>query len=116
MDRYRPLRRSSQTDDGRHVWCRPLFLPDGKSPVTFGELVPDVAIEVLSPGESPQRIAQKIGEFLDVGVALVWLVDPQSQIVTVYRSRSETRQLTTQDTIDGEPVLPGFACLVSRFF
>ena len=91
-------------------------LPGGKSPVTFAELIPDLAVEVLSPSDSLRRLAQKIGEFLEVGVPLVWLVDPQRRSVTVYRSLSETQQLTAEDTIDAEPVLPGFTCLVSRFF
>jgi len=91
-------------------------LPDGKSPLTFGELVPDLAVEVLSPGNSPRRVAQKIGEFLECGVPLVWLVDPQAQTATVFRSLSQTEHFKAQDTITAEPILPGFACLVSRFF
>src|SRR4051812_46590957 len=60
-------------------------LPGGKSPVTFGELVPDFAVEVLSPDDRPSRVAQKIGEFLEFGVPLVWLVDPEAQTVVAYR-------------------------------
>jgi len=91
-------------------------LPGGKSPVTFDEVVPDLAVEVLSPNDSLRQMGQKIGEFLEMDVPLVWLVDPQCQTVTIYRSLSETRQLTAQDTIDAELVLAGFTCLVSRFF
>jgi Uma2 family endonuclease len=91
-------------------------LPGGVSPVTFGELVPDFAVEVLSPDDRPSRVAQKIGEFLEFGVLLVWVVDPEAQTVTVYRSLSQTQQFTAKDTITAEPVLPGFASLVSRFF
>jgi Uma2 family endonuclease len=91
-------------------------LPGGVSPVTFGELVPDFAVEVLSPDDRPSRVAQKIGEFLEFGVLLVWVVDPEAQTVTVYRSLSQTQQFAAKDTITADPVLPGFACLVSRFF
>jgi len=91
-------------------------LPDGKSPVTFGELVPDFAVEVLSPGDRPRLVADKIGEFLECGVPLVWVVDPKSQTVTAYRSLSDIQQFTAKDTIAAEPILPGFTCLVSRFF
>ena len=91
-------------------------LPEGKSPVTFGEMVPDLAVEVLSPSDSPRHVAQKIGEFLEYGAALVWLVDPQARTVTVYRSLSQTQQFTAGDTISAEPVLPGFGCVISRFF
>ena len=92
------------------------LLPGGVSPVTFGELVPDFAVEVLSPDDRPSRVAQKIGEFLECGVPLVWVVDPQTQTVAVYRSLSQTQQFTAKDTITADPVLPGFSTHVSRFF
>ena len=91
-------------------------LPGGKSPITFGELVPDLAVEVLSPGDRPRYVANKIGEFLECGVSLVWVVDPRTQTVTAYRSLSNIQQFSAQDTIAAEPILPGFTCLVSRFF
>jgi Uma2 family endonuclease len=91
-------------------------LPGGKSPVTFGEIVPDLAVEVLSPGDSPRRVMQKIGEFLECRVPLVWVVEPVTQIVTEYRSLSQIRQYMAQETISAEAILPGFTCLVSRFF
>jgi len=91
-------------------------LPDGKSPITFGELVPDFVVEVLSPGDRQGQVAQKIGEFLEYGVPIVWLVDPEDDSVTVYRSLSQTQRFTSIDIIDAEPVLPGFSCQVSRFF
>lgn len=91
-------------------------LPDGKSPDTFGEVVPDLAVEVLSPHDSPRQVAAKIGEFLDCGVPLVWLVDPARRTVTEYRSLSDTTQLGGDDTITAEAVLPGFSASVARFF
>jgi Uma2 family endonuclease len=91
-------------------------LPEGKSPESFGEMVPDLTIEVLSPSDRLTQVGRKIGEFLECGVPLVWLVDPRRETVTVYRSLSQTEQLDAQDTITAEPVLPGFSCLVSRFF
>ena len=47
---------------------------------------------------------------------LVWLIDPQCETVTVYRSLSQTEQFGVKDVITAEPVLPGFSCPVSRFF
>ena len=91
-------------------------LPEGKSPDTFGEIVPDLAVEVLSPNDSPTYVGRKIGEYLECGVPLVWLIDPATETVTVYRSLSQTEQLSAQDTINAEPILPGSSCPVSRFF
>lgn len=91
-------------------------LPNGESPETFGHVVPDLAVEVLSPGDSARRIGQKIGEYFECGVPLVWLVDPRRKTVTVYRSLSQTEQLSSADTITAEPILPGFSAPVSKFF
>ena len=91
-------------------------LPNGKSPKGFGELVPDLAVEVLSPNDSLKEVGRKIGEFLDCGVPIVWVVDPSRETVTVYRSLSEIVQYSSKDTITAEPVLPGFSCNVSKFF
>ena len=91
-------------------------LPGGESPEGFGELVPDFVVEVLSPSDSLKEVGRKIGEFLECGVPLVWLADPKRKTVTAYRSLSETRQYTTEDTITAEPILPGFSCSVSKFF
>ena len=91
-------------------------LPEGRSPETFGEVIPDLAVEVLSPSDSLKELGRKIGEFLENGVPIVWLVDPARQTVTVYRSLTETQQLTSKDTITAEPVLPGFSVPINRFF
>ena len=91
-------------------------LPAGESPEGFGKFIPDLAVEVLSPHDSLRHIGQKIGEFLECGVPLVWLVDPGRQTVTAYRSLSQTEQFSSADIISAEPVLPGFSCPVSRFF
>src|SRR5262245_55865896 len=91
-------------------------VPTGKSTEEFAQFIPDLAVEVLSLHDSLKEVGQKIGEFLECGVPLVWLVDPARETVTVYRSLSQTEQLASTDMITAEPVLPGFTCLVSRFF
>jgi Uma2 family endonuclease len=91
-------------------------VPTGKAAEAFAQFVPDLAVEVLSPNDSLKEVGRKIGEFLDCGVPVVWLVDPSRETVTIYRSLSQTEQLSSKDTIAEEAVLPGFSCLVSRFF
>ena len=46
----------------------------------------------------------------------VWVADPGTRTVTAYQSLSNVQRFTAKDTISAEPVLPGFTCLVSRFF
>jgi Uma2 family endonuclease len=91
-------------------------LPNGESPEGFGELVPDLAVEVLSPNDSLAQVGRKIGEFLQCGVPLVWLADPAGKTVTAYRSLSDIQKFSSTDIITGESVLPGFSSLVSKFF
>lgn len=91
-------------------------LPGVRSPKTFGELIPDLAVEVLSPSDSMRELGRKIGEYFENGVPLVWIVDPERQTVTIYRSLTDTEQLTAADRITAEPVLPGFSADVRLFF
>jgi Uma2 family endonuclease len=98
------------------VFVRKEKLPGGEGPIGFPEFVPDLCVEVLSPSDRMRHVAQKIGEFLDCGVPIVWLVDPERKSVTVYRSLSQTEQFHGDDVITAEPILPGFSCPVSRFF
>jgi Uma2 family endonuclease len=79
--------------------------PEGFSPVP-----PDLAVEVLSPDDRPRAILDKVGEYLERGVRLVWVIDPGSRTATVYRSLSDVSRLGPDDDLDGRDVLPGFRC------
>jgi len=98
-----------------------LIFPTGnlRSPDAFfvrTEKLPGGAVEVLSPADSTRQVLNKIGEFLECGVPLVWVADPGTRTVTAYQSLSNVQRFTAKDTISAEPVLPGFTCLVSGFF
>jgi Uma2 family endonuclease len=80
-------------------------IPEGFSPVP-----PDLAVEVLSPDDRSRYVLDKVGEYLDAGVRLVWVIDPRARTATVYRSLSDVRRLVASDALDGEDVLPGFRC------
>ena len=77
---------------------------------------PDLAIEVVSPSDVQSRIAEKALAYLDAGTRLVWVIEPVSKTVTVYRSETDIEMLTREDTLTGEDVVPGFTCLVARLF
>lgn len=84
--------------------------PGEQLPEGFSDVPPDLAVEVLSPDDRPREILDKIGEYLQAGVRLVWVIDPQRRTAAVYRSMTQVRQLGPQDFLDGEDVLPGFRC------
>jgi Uma2 family endonuclease len=95
------------------------FVSIERAPQPFGSkyvpMAPDLAVEVVSPGDKDWEIDEKIDDYLRYGVRLIWVVRPASKTVTVYRGNNMKR-LTVDDTLDGEDVLPGFAIKVSEIF
>ena len=77
---------------------------------------PDLAIEVVSPSDVLSRIAEKALAYLDAGTRLVWVLEPVSKTLTVYRSETDIEILTREDTLIGEDVVPGFTCPVAHLF
>jgi Uma2 family endonuclease len=73
---------------------------------------PDLAVEILSPDDRPDRVADKVAFYLLHGVRLVCLVNPDTCTVTVLTADGRSTRLTEGDTLDGDEVLPGFAVAV----
>ncbi|MGH7544526.1 MAG: Uma2 family endonuclease [Gemmatimonadota bacterium] len=96
------------------------FVAEGRvpspAPPGFGRLAPDLAVEVVSPSNTIAQIQSKVLDYLDAGSRLVWIVDPTTRSVAVYRSRKEIRLLSGADELDGEDVLPGFRVGLEEVF
>lgn len=90
--------------------------PATGAPTGFWRVAPDLAVEVVSPSNTATEIQEKILEYLDAGTHLVWVVDPRTRAVTVFRSKSNVRVLTDGDTLEGDDVLPGFKLEISELF
>jgi Uma2 family endonuclease len=74
----------------------------------FGHYAPDLAVEVeLSSGRKPGGL-QRVRDYLDGGVTLVWTIHVQRRAATVYRQGGSTIELGAADSLDGEDVVPGF--------
>jgi Uma2 family endonuclease len=83
--------------------------PDGEVTTEAApEVVPALAVEVLSPGNTNAEMSRKLREYFSAGVAVVWFVDPPSRSVTVYTSPTESKVVPPEGTLDGGQVLPGF--------
>lgn len=89
--------------------------PEGE-PVGFWAIAPDLVAEVLSPFDVASKVQRKITEYLQAGVRLVWLVDPETQMVTVYKSLHDVHILLLEDVLTGEDVLPGFLLPLRKLF
>lgn len=79
-------------------------------------LPPDLAIEVVSPTDPVYDVLEKVLEYLDAGTEMVWVIEPVLKTVTVYRSRTDIKVLTLNDTLTGEDVIEGFQCSVAEVF
>jgi Uma2 family endonuclease len=77
---------------------------------------PDLAVEVLFPSNRPADIHAKVADYLAAGTRLVWVVDPESQSVAVYRSLLAPRLIAGADMLEGEDVVPGFRVAVAELF
>ena len=91
-------------------------LPGERVPKGDLRLAPDLAVEVLSPGDVAVQVERKIQEYLHFGVKLVWIVVPETRTVRIHRADGTVTLLHERDTISGESVLAGFACPVADFF
>jgi Uma2 family endonuclease len=91
--------------------------PEGRLPrEPIPDLVPDLAIEILSQGNTREEMELKLQHYFQAGVELVWLVDPARREVRVFTTSDISTTLTETDTLDGGSVLPGFSVAVARIF
>ncbi len=86
---------------------------EGGVPVGFVHVAPDLAVEVLSPGDQARDVLDKVGEYLQAGVRRVWVIDPERRVATVYAALTDVRTLAEGDSLDGEDVVPGFRCVLA---
>lgn len=111
-------------DRGRKTWLRPDVayvsrerwphsrVPDGEA----WDVVPDLAVEVISVSNTHQEIVTKLDEYFRASVRLVWVVYPELQQAHVYHAPTNPRILKRTDELDGEEVIPGFRLAVATLF
>jgi Uma2 family endonuclease len=111
------LRRNPDTVRGPDVsYIRAERLPAQGIPEGFWTLAPDVAIEIVSPGETADTVRENIHDFLQAGTPLVWLVYPRTQEVVVHTADGLARTYSGDDLLAFPDILPGFSCKVAELF
>ena len=90
--------------------------PQGEARKKFFPGAPDLAVEVMSPGDTRREVKEKVEDWLGAGTRAVWVVDPRHRTVKVYRSTAEVTHLSEADELDGGEVVPGFRCKVAEIF
>lgn len=80
------------------------------------DVAPELVVEILSPDDRWGELMEKLEEYFGVGVTVVWVADPQTRSVYVYRSLTDAQRFTANDALPGGGVLPGFSVPVADLF
>ncbi len=79
-------------------------------------IIPDIAVEVLSPSETTRMIVRKLEQYFRAGVKEVWLIDPDAKTVEVWTDpHPPERELAEGDTLVSA-LLPGFSLKIEALF
>ena len=79
-------------------------------PAGYPDLAPDLVVEIVSPGDRAGEVLAKVADWLSAGARCVWVVDPERRLARIYRHDGTEQIVTADQSLDGEDVLPGFAC------
>src|SRR5213083_1064757 len=96
-------------ESGFKLTSNPDTVP-GPDPVGYPALPPDLVVEILSPSDRPGDVLGKVADWLSAGTRLVWVVDPERRLVRIYRADGVDEIVTVEQALNGEDVVPGFAC------
>jgi Uma2 family endonuclease len=91
-------------------------LPIRRSPEGYLETIPDLVVEVRSKNDTQPEIDHKVNDYLQAGVHVVWVADPDAQTVTAYRPGLAPQVFGPQDTLMVDDVIPGFRMPVRDVF
>jgi Uma2 family endonuclease len=80
------------------------------------EVVPNLAVEVVSRTDSVDALVDKVTEYFHAGVERVWVVLPSQEQVYVYDSPTSVRILTRTDELSGDPIVPNFRLPLMELF
>jgi len=79
-------------------------------------LAPDLAVEVLSEGNTEREMARKLHDYFHAGTRLVWYVDPKFRTARVYTAPDRCTEIGPQQSLEGGDVLPGFTLRLADLF
>ena len=80
------------------------------------EVAPDLAVDVLGPDDYAEEVFERVNDYLQAGVRLVWIVYPKNRSVQICESNKNMNIITSPDTLDGGTVLPGFSLPLATLF
>lgn len=82
----------------------------------FAPIAPDLAIELISPTDELSELQNKMKEYMDCGVKLGWLINPDEKQVEIYRQQTEIIIVNNPQTLSGEEILPNLTVNLRDIF
>jgi Uma2 family endonuclease len=80
------------------------------------DVVPDLAVEVLSRGNRPGEMKRKLRDYFLAGIAVVWFINPRTRTAEVYTSPEKRKRLGEGDSLEGGDLIPGFTLPLTELF
>lgn len=91
-------------------------VPESGIPEGYWPFTPDLAVEIVSPGDTANELHTKVREYLAAGTRLVWVVWPRRREVTVYHADGSESTLGAGSELSGGDVLPGLRVSIAELF
>lgn len=98
------------------VFVRKGKLPGGRPPAGWLTVVPDLLVEVVSPGDEIEAFETKLDEYRAAGIPLIWVIYPGTRRAHVLGTSRPRTEIAPDGALDGEDVLPGFSCRLAELF
>lgn len=98
------------------IYCSYSRLPRKQRVEGFGRIAPELVVEIVGNNRNWTALLRKAGEYFDMGVDRVWIVDPKRRRLCVLRPDDEPMVLSDRQIITDPATLPGFRCRVREFF
>ena len=80
----------------------------------YAAFAPDLVAEIVSPDARPGEVLTKVGQWIDAGTMLVWVIDPSRVEARTYRGDGGLTIVSSDGLLDASPVLPGFTCALAE--
>jgi len=86
------------------------------TPGGFLDVAPELVVEILSPSDRWSNVRKKLREYFEIGVMVVLILEPEEQVISAYRSLTDVQELSINDTLILEDILPGFELPLANLF
>jgi Uma2 family endonuclease len=87
-------------------------LPGETLPEGWAKIPPDLAVEAISANDTAYELDEKLEDYRQAGVPLVWVINPKSRTVRIHRRDGSVGYIHEDGELSGEDVIPGFRCPV----